>query len=182
MKRLPPPSPISRNQPQLWTRHAILKEISLFVFNWYWHLLTWLFEIYILALNILYTYVIKIWYFKSNCIALQSDRILLNVSELPLITPPRNRGVVIFSLQFVCVCEPVCLSVCLCVSVSERNSSRTGALIWMRFMLHDWLLLWLGPYWNWWPFVKGQGHSNLKHACKQSVDRTAQPIMTQISQ
>ena len=32
------------------------------------------------------------------------------------ITPPRNRGGVIFSLQFVCVC--VCLSVCLCVCVS----------------------------------------------------------------
>ena len=29
------------------------------------------------------------------------------------ITPPRNRGGVILSLQFVCVC--VCLSVCLCV-------------------------------------------------------------------
>ena len=33
--------------------------------------------------------------------------------QLKLITPPRNRGGVIFSLQFVCVC--VCLSVCVSV-------------------------------------------------------------------
>ena len=33
-----------------------------------------------------------------------------------IITPPRNRGGVIFSLQFVCVC--VCVSVCLCVCLS----------------------------------------------------------------
>ena len=35
-------------------------------------------------------------------------------------TPPRNRGGVIFSLQFVCVsvCLCVCVSVCLCVCVS----------------------------------------------------------------
>ena len=31
------------------------------------------------------------------------------------VTPPRNRGGVIFSLQFVCVCVCVCLSVCLSV-------------------------------------------------------------------
>ena len=45
-----------------------------------------------------------------------------------LVTPPRNRGGVIFSLQFVCV------SVCLCVCVSgtscEQNSSRTNEPIW----------------------------------------------------
>ena len=33
-----------------------------------------------------------------------------------VITPPRNRGGLIFSLQFVCVC--VCVSVCLSVCVS----------------------------------------------------------------
>ena len=30
-------------------------------------------------------------------------------------TPPRNRGGVIFSMHFVCVCVSVCVSVCLCV-------------------------------------------------------------------
>ena len=37
-----------------------------------------------------------------------------------LFTPPRNRGGVIFSLQFVCVC--VCVSGTSC----EQNSSRTN--------------------------------------------------------
>ena len=55
-------------------------------------------------------------------------------------TPPRNRGGVIFSLQFVCV--SVCLSVCVCVCVCvrlfscEQNSSRTNAPIWTRFSLN----------------------------------------------
>ena len=60
-----------------------------------------------------------------------------------------------FLLQFVCLC--VCLFVCVCVC--EQNSSRTNAPIWMRFSLNICLLHWLGPYWNWWPLVKGQGHS-----------------------
>ena len=34
-----------------------------------------------------------------------------------LFTPPRNRGGVIFSLQFVCVCLSVCLCVCVCLFV-----------------------------------------------------------------
>ena len=32
---------------------------------------------------------------------------------ISVFTPPRNRGGVIFSLQFVCVCVCVCLSVCV---------------------------------------------------------------------
>ena len=96
--------------------------------------------------------------------------------------PPRNRGGVIFSLQFVCVC--VCVCVCLCVRNScEQNSSRTDAPIWMWFSLNGCLPHWLGPYWNWWPWVKGQGHSNLKHVkiCEQNADRTGQPSLTQSS-
>ena len=34
-----------------------------------------------------------------------------------IITPPRNRGGVIFSLQFVCVCVCVCVCVSVCLSV-----------------------------------------------------------------
>ena len=75
-----------------------------------------------------------------------------------LFTPPRNREEDIFSLQFVCVC--VCLSVCVSGISSEQNSSRKDALIWTRFSLNDCLLLWLEPYWNGWPWVKGQGHSD----------------------
>ena len=48
--------------------------------------------------------------------------------EKNIITPPRNRGSVIFLLQFVClsVCVYVCVFVCVSVSVScEQNSSQT---------------------------------------------------------
>ena len=45
-----------------------------------------------------------------------------------VITPPRNRGGVIFSLQFVCVC--VCLSVCvsgfLVNKISAERMNRFG--------------------------------------------------------
>ena len=61
-----------------------------------------------------------------------------------IITPPRNRGGVIFSLQFVCVC--VCLSVCVSGNSCEQNSSRTNAPIWMRFSLNGCFLHWLEPY------------------------------------
>ena len=65
--------------------------------------------------------------------------------KLPF-TPPRNRGDVIFSLQFVSTC--VCLS--LCLSVSEQNSSRTDAPIWTQFLLNGYLQHLLRPYCNWW--------------------------------
>ena len=45
-------------------------------------------------------------------------------------TPPRIRGGVIFSLQFVCVC--VCVSGYSC----EQNSSRTDIPIWTQFAYH----------------------------------------------
>ena len=65
-------------------------------------------------------------------------------------TPPRNRGGVIFSLQFVCVsvCLCVCVCVCLCVRLfsCEQNSSRTDAPIWTRFSLNGCLPHWLEPY------------------------------------
>ena len=51
--------------------------------------------------------------------------------DLNIISPPRNRGGVIFLLKFVfgvCVCVCVCVSVCMCgmyvcVCVREQNSS-----------------------------------------------------------
>ena len=68
-----------------------------------------------------------------------------------IFTPPRNRGGVIFLLQFVCV--SVC--VCLCVQNScEQNSSRTDVPIWTRFSLNGCLQHWQEPYWNWWPWLK----------------------------
>ena len=76
-----------------------------------------------------------------------------------IFTPPRSRGGVIFSLQFVCVC--VCLSVCVSNFSCEQNSSRTDAQIWTRYSLNGCLLHWLRPYWIWWPCVKGQGHSDV---------------------
>ena len=68
-------------------------------------------------------------------------------------TPPRNRGGVIFLLQFVCVC--VC--VCVCLSVRLWTKCRSN-----RYSDFDAVLLQsLEPYWNWWPWVKGQGHSDV---------------------
>ena len=50
----------------------------------------------------------------------------------------------------------VCVSVCLCIRNScEQNSSRTNAPIWTPFSLNGCLQHWLGPYWNWWSWVKG---------------------------
>ena len=76
-------------------------------------------------------------------------------------TPPRNRGGVIFLLQFVCV--SVCLSVCVCARLffCEQNSSRMDTPIWTRFSQNNCFLHWLGPYWILWPWVKGQGHNDV---------------------
>ena len=56
----------------------------------------------------------------------------------------------------------VCVSVCLwvCLNACKQNSSWTDAPIWTRFSLNACLLHWLKPYWNWWPWVKGQDHSD----------------------
>ena len=67
----------------------------------------------------------------------------------------RKRGGVKFSLQFVYVYLSVG------VYVNEQNSSRTDASILTQFSLNGCFLHWLGPYWNWWPWVKGQGHNDL---------------------
>ena len=66
-------------------------------------------------------------------------------------------------LYFYCclsVCVSVCLSVCVSGSACEQNSSRTDTPIWTWFSLNGCLLHWLKPYWNWWPWVKGQSHSD----------------------
>ena len=66
-----------------------------------------------------------------------------------IITPPRNQWGVIFSLQFVCLC----VSVCVCDSPCEQNSSRTDASIYTRFSLNVCFTHWLEPNWNWWLWV-----------------------------
>ena len=43
-----------------------------------------------------------------------------------------------------------------------QNASRTAKPIWTRFSLNGCLEHWLRPYWNWRPWVKGQGHSGSK--------------------
>ena len=66
-----------------------------------------------------------------------------------------------FSLSVcLCVCLSVCLSVCPMFSY-EQNSSRTDVPIWTQFSLNGCLLQSLKPYWNRWPWVKGQGHSDV---------------------
>ena len=70
--------------------------------------------------------------------------------RVTIFTPTWNRGGVIFSLQFVCLSGSAC----------EQNSSKTDAPIWTRFLLYGCLTHWLKPYWNWWPWFKGQGHSD----------------------
>ena len=44
---------------------------------------------------------------------IKQNNILIN----SIFTPPRNRGGVIFSLQFVCLCVCVCVCMCVCLSV-----------------------------------------------------------------
>ena len=62
---------------------------------------------------------------------------------LAIFTPPRNRGGVIFSLQFVCV--SVCVSGIL---VNKIPAERMHRPIWTRFSLNGCLQHWLGTYWN----------------------------------
>ena len=68
-------------------------------------------------------------FFSFSLPTLSQNRVYVIFS---VFTPPRNRGGVIFSLQF------VCLSVCPCVRLfsCEQNSSRKNAPIWMRFSLN----------------------------------------------
>ena len=62
---------------------------------------------------------------------------------------------------FTSVCLCVCVSVCVSNFSCEQNSSQTDAQIWTRFSLNGCFLHWLKPYWIWWPWVKGQGHSDV---------------------
>ena len=71
----------------------------------------------------------------------------------------------IFIAVCLCVCLSVCLSVCVCVRFipCEQISSRTDTSIWNRFSLNGCLPHWLKFYWNWWPWVKGQGQVDNIH-------------------
>ena len=53
----------------------------------------------------------------------------------------------------------VCLSMCSTLLVNNIPAERCidlGAVFAKRLLM---LAHWFGPYWNWWPWVKGQGHS-----------------------
>ena len=63
-----------------------------------------------------------------------------------------------FSLS---VCLSLCMCVSVCLSVCEQNADRTATPILTRSSLNSCLLQSLKPYWNWWPSVKGQGHSDV---------------------
>ena len=71
---------------------------------------------------------------------------LVKVSPQVIFTPPRNRGGVMFSLQFVCV--SVCQWVCPMFSCEQNSSSRTDEPIWSRFSVNGCLPHWLKPYSN----------------------------------
>ena len=68
-------------------------------------------------------------------------------------TPSQNCGGVIFT--------SVCLSVFVCLSVSEQNANRTATPILTRSLLNSCLLQSLKPYRNCWPLGKAQGHSDV---------------------
>ena len=76
----------------------------------------------------------------------------LYVTIMLFVTPPRNHGGVIFSLQFVCVC------VCLSGSACKQNSSQTDPPIWTWFLLKMLLPALAQTLLN---LVKGQGHSDV---------------------
>ena len=71
-----------------------------------------------------------------------------------VIRPPRNRG-------WGYIFTTICLCVCECVFSCEQNSSRKDEPIWTQFSLNDCLQHWLEPFLNWWPWVKGKGHSGV---------------------
>ena len=52
--------------------------------------------------------------FSKMCIIMHAFFVVEFHWSVRLITPPRNRGGVIFSLQFVCVSVCVCVCVCVC--------------------------------------------------------------------
>ena len=69
--------------------------------------------------------------------------------DIHFIIIPLKKGIMFFTY--------ITRFVCLCVQFScEQNSSRTDAPIWTRFSLNGCFLHWLGPYWIWWPWLKGQ--------------------------
>ena len=109
-----------------------------------------------------------LWICKSTNSSRIDPPILMKISEPTELDYFRSKvKVTLASFPFLHLHEIVeglyfyfSLSVCLCEC--EQNSSRTNAPIWMRFSLNSCLLHWLGPYWNWWPWVKGLGDCDRK--------------------
>ena len=111
-----------------------------------------------LSLWLFIHYTINMISFLSKRFSLfPASKIKFSSGTFFIITPPRNCIGVIFSLQFVCVC------VCVCVRL----------FLWTKFQPNGWtdldgvlvngcLAHWLRPYWNWWPWAKGQGPSGSK--------------------
>ena len=54
----------------------------------------------------------------------------------------------------------MCVSLTVCLSVSEHNSNQNNVDLDAGFDNWLFILHWRGLYWNWWPWVKGQGYSD----------------------
>ena len=90
----------------------------------------------------------------------------LSVSLSLSVTLSVNHWILSVSIcQLLSVYHTVCQSLNLCLSVSEQNSSRMDVPTWTRFSLNGCLPHWLGPYWNWLPWVKGQGYIDFMILC-----------------
>ena len=98
------------NRFTAWCRLVTLNTYHLF--SQFSYHSTFGFLVFILILSWLYCLG---WIMYSTPIELHSCE-KAHLTDLYLFTPPRNRGRVIFSLQFVCVCDY--LSVCVCVRIS----------------------------------------------------------------
>ena len=151
---------VYRYRETIMLRQTVTLATTILSVKAYWHV--WI-DIFGVLLDERYGY---IWCQNDNnetfCQIIFYDFINICNWILFFLTPPRNRGGVIFSLQFVCVsvCLCVCLSVCPTRLVNKIPAERMHRFA-RCFLLNGCFPHWLGPYWIWWPWVKGQDHSDV---------------------
>ena len=105
--------------------------------HWPWLVLGWV--------TVLVCQFLLGWDFKPRSLALflrwQHEIPLgIDITQFSFFTPPRNRGWVIFSLQFVSLCVCVCLSVCLCVRKFLWTKFQPSGCIDLDAVFAKWLL------------------------------------------